>query len=231
MKAATTTLQAHFWSWSGIGGGDTSRSFFDRNKRLKKEVERALFRPHREAKIMPELLGYIEKNQIFMFSFVRHPYDRLVSAYERQFAPGKSDRDVRRSDGKKKKSPKKTFAKFVDRVIKQTSGCVAGKKCDGADVHVRPYYARCAFCDILYEVIGKVETFEEDWRYILKASGLELALAGGGDSSSRVENSRPHTDNRTSVYFGQLSREQRDALARIYSLDAELFGYDLQKYA
>ena len=30
------------------------------------------------------------------------------------------------------------------------------------DVHWRPYYQRCAYCDITYSFIGRMESFNED---------------------------------------------------------------------
>jgi hypothetical protein len=42
--------------------------------------------------------------------------------------------------------------------------------------HWRPFYARCSYCDITYNVIGRVETFEEDFRYILLKQNLTNIL-------------------------------------------------------
>ena len=38
--------------------------------------------------------------------------------------------------------------------------------CNQVDVHWRPFYLRCAYCDINYDFIGRMESFENDVRYV-----------------------------------------------------------------
>lgn len=70
-----------------------------------------------------------------------------------------------------------TFENFVRYILDspELTGCVASttsesssssslSSCDAVDAHWRPFFARCAYCDVDYDVIGKLETFEEDVR-------------------------------------------------------------------
>ena len=93
---------------------------------------------------------------------------RLVSAYV--------DKVLHRSDYKYQKLEGLDFSSFVNHVLNEynKSDCKTSYNvpCFNVDVHWRPYNARCSYCDIPYNVIGRVETFEEDVQYILLKQNL-----------------------------------------------------------
>ncbi len=68
-----------------------------------------------------------------------------------------------------------TFIKYVCDSVEVSTECkrtmsdprLRGRqtnKCPEVDVHWRPFYTRCHYCEVDYEVIGRVETFTEDVR-------------------------------------------------------------------
>ena len=67
------------------------------------------------------------------------------------------------------------FPAFIDHVLEsyKLSKCYqkSNTPC-GINVHWRPYNARCLYCDISYDVIGRIETFDEDFKYILTRKKL-----------------------------------------------------------
>ena len=87
---------------------------------------------------------------------------------------------------------------------------------------------RCAYCDIDYDVIGKVETFDEDFSYVVHVAGLRDALPASARGLRR--NSVPHADGGTEEYFKQLSHGQKLALYSLFRIDFELFGYSPEPY-
>ncbi len=87
---------------------------------------------------------------------------------------------------------------------------------------------RCAFCDIDYDVIGKMETFDADFLYFVHAAGLQEEFPQAGQGLKM--NSFPHTDNKTKEYFHQLSHEQKHTLFYLLKFDFELFGYSPKPY-
>ena len=100
------------------------------------------------------LNNYLKSEHYLTFSFVRHPCDRLVSAYRE-----KVERKTRGLYFKHKLIKlyhKYDFATFVEHVIKTI------KEGKGIDRHVRSFYGRCAYCDMKYDVIGRAETFNQD---------------------------------------------------------------------
>ena len=61
-----------------------------------------------------------------------------------------------------------TFPHFVRYILDspEVKSC-ARSSCEEVDAHWRPFHSRCAYCDVSYDVIGKMESFEEDVRYVL----------------------------------------------------------------
>ena len=70
----------------------------------------------------------------------------------------------------------KSFSSFVNHVLKEykESDCYHSYNlpCFAINEHWRPFNARCSYCDIPYNVIGRLETLEEDVRYILLKQNL-----------------------------------------------------------
>ena len=68
------------------------------------------------------------------------------------------------------------FAAFVNHVIKEyhQSDCYRHYNwpCFKINGHWRPFNGKCLYCDIPYHVIGRMETFEEDARYIILKNNL-----------------------------------------------------------
>jgi hypothetical protein len=64
-----------------------------------------------------------------------------------------------------------SFSSFVNHVLKEykESDCYKSYNlpCSTIDGHWMPFNARCSYCDIPYNVIGRIETLEEDVQYIL----------------------------------------------------------------
>ena len=76
-----------------------------------------------------------------------------------------------------------------------------------------------------YDIIGKMETIEDDMEFIAESSGL-----------AATNISLPWTNRRNSGpgvsldYFTQLTVTQVVGLYRIYKLDMEMFGYKVEPY-
>lgn len=72
------------------------------------------------------------------------------------------------------------FPKFVDYILEKQakSGCNRWQyhKCGQINKHWRPMYAICFYCDFLYNVIGRIETFEEDVKYIALKNNLHCLM-------------------------------------------------------
>ncbi len=163
-----------------------------------------------------------ERHDLLSFSFVRHPFDRLVSTFENKFL-FRQDKTYYRSAEKINGD----FGRFIAIVIEDVSRFLEHPKFV-IDVHWRPFYVRCDYCNVDFNVIGKVETFDEDVLYIVNKAGLVDELLDPDymdpDSIHRL-NSVPHDVNRTEKYFAKLSSAAKRKLYDLFRLDFELFGY------
>jgi hypothetical protein len=56
-----------------------------------------------------------------------------------------------------------TFPHFVQYILDspEVQNCSIDD-CHSVDAHWRPFYDRCAYCNVDYDVIGKMESFEDD---------------------------------------------------------------------
>ena len=103
---------------------------------------------------------------------------RLVSAYEDKVLCSQCTSKQRSKTYKNLEE--KTFPEFVDHILMEYKKSDCNKSynfpCPSIDVHWRPYNARCAYCDIPYNVIGRLETFDDDIKYILLKQNLTSLL-------------------------------------------------------
>ena len=85
---------------------------------------------------------------------MRHPFDRLVSAYRDKVERNHSAYYVKSKLQEQYGSD--DFNTFLQYVIN------CHKKHQKIDMHFRPFDSNCAYCDLSYDVIGRAETFNED---------------------------------------------------------------------
>jgi hypothetical protein len=164
------------------------------------------------------------------FIFVRHPFERLVSAYQDKLAG--DNVFYQKAVGiaiirKYRKEPSAlslqkghdvTFPEFVDFIVDEWK--------DGRvplDVHWRPVVDLCHPCSMEYDFIGKFETLDQDVDHLLQTlneSGLTSQLL------KSPGNTKPKT---TATLWSQsmktLSRKQLNELDNIFMEDFRLFGY------
>ena len=181
---------------------------------------------------------YFQNNQMLSFSFVRHPFERIVSAYKDKFM--RRGKVASRVVQKYNIENNATFPEFIDLVLQQhleRKRCIlsrTNKYCDHyIDIHWMPFNHRCLFCDIPYNVIGKAESFNDDVKYVILKQNLEkfiplntTVLRLNGKDDKKQEGAKMETLK----YFSLLSKLQIDKLYEFYRLDFELFDYDGASY-
>jgi len=159
------------------------------------------------------------------FSMVRHPFERLVSAYLSKMQKGSDRHFLSVRNFIKEKYGEVTFPNFIHLILHESKAKCRSMNTCKLDKHWLPYISRCAFCDIPYRVIGKAETFQEDTFYISQLAGVQLGHVignrSGGSLSSR---------DLTRHYFGQLDRRTVERLYRLYQVDFQMFGYSPDLY-
>ncbi|XP_037080021.1 carbohydrate sulfotransferase 11-like isoform X2 [Pollicipes pollicipes] len=171
------------------------------------------------------------------FLVVRHPLERLLSAYRNKLEGpdlhafyrekvarmisrhrvGRVESDRRVHPGQS--PPPLTFDEFLR--------SVAAK--DVLDEHWKPYYALCTPCNIEYDLVGKFETLAEDQRYISEVVGLEEHAHLLLSDSANVHAAGP-TGTYLQKYFSQVTRDELMRVYSVFKLDFVMFNYTVDEY-
>jgi len=153
----------------------------------------------------------------FHFTFVRNPYDRLLSCYiNRIYEPALHNRnDNLHTNGEFNRFlwqygqlgwKKMSFGDFVQLVTR-----IADRSCNK---HFRPQH--CLLDLDLLDFIGRFENFNQDFLYVRKQIGLS-------DDTLHLQkmNASKH-----SLYQNYYNDKLRKMVARKYARDLEIFNYD-----
>ena len=164
----------------------------------------------------------------FKFMTVRHPFDRLVSAYKDKivalsgiYAGGlharrikERYRDVNVTTGQRGKEHV-TFAEFVRYVL--------DTKPDNMDPHWRDYGRWCEPCRVRYDYVARMETLRSDSKAILPRFSTDDTLPMENVRQTAEPYSLQHGKNVSLV--GSIPARDVRRLLRLYRRDFEMFGY------
>jgi hypothetical protein len=160
----------------------------------------------------------------FKFMFVRHPFDRLVSAYRDKF-----------------RMQPDYFKKYGRKIIEQYRGANASAESlqtgndvtfvefirflvDGGtkdpDLHWSPQHSLCRPCEIKYDFIGHYETLWTDAKIVL----TKLGVANNITFPQWLSN-KTIVDSYQAM-FASVPQQYVVQLRQIYAKDFELFGYE-----
>jgi len=147
------------------------------------------------------------------FSLVRHPWERLASAYQDKFLHGNDAEQVRKGKPVYRALLKHniSFPAFAQLVLSTAAQNCANLTNCTIDEHWRPYISQCGYCDVDYSVVGRLE----------RIAGLQL----GGRTGQQNPGMGSRAANLTSQYFSQLDKVTVDMLYQLYKVDFEMFGY------
>jgi len=159
------------------------------------------------------------------YSMVRHPFVRLVSAYENKVVKAAGLYETLRKELREQFGDL-SFTSFAKMIIENGEKVCSspGKSTCTFNTHWKPFVSRCAYCTTNYTLIAKFETFQEDLWYIGKLANVRFV--------EKVQNnpSGMNTEQLTRKYFAQLDRYLVEGLYRQYRLDFEMFGYHHHSY-
>lgn len=185
---------------------------------------------------------------------VRHPFERLLSAYRDKLenkdiglehgvkhlylSYGRKIVQLYRNGSSDRAEP--TFREFVAYLIKDDAIRLAmifylkviKNNCfylifDRFDDHWIPFYLFCTPCLVRYDVIAHVETLFRDQIYTIRVADLEGQITPLWTHLTKGQRSAGDTARK---YFKQLNKWQVQQLFEKYRLDFELFGYDHEEY-
>ena len=155
------------------------------------------------------------------FIFVREPYERLLSGYvDKLFAPNAAywafigtfiTQNFRQNatEQNKKCGHDITFAEFVQYFIHSQHNNLR------RDAHFVPNFEHCRPCEIDYDYIGKLETFEEDTLFLL----TELQL----DDKVKFTNFQSETERDAITDAADYVYSMRRAITKCMTMHEALF--------
>ncbi|XP_068215693.1 carbohydrate sulfotransferase 11-like [Palaemon carinicauda] len=212
----------------------------------------SLYKPPKSYKKIENLL-----KKSLKFMIVRHPFERLLSAYRdkmlrvlktedpyrqmqlsilkdyghvgnNESSPTSGDpNDEERSPQDENSHP--TFLQFLYKVRDEMKGFWKIMNGVVVDPHWTPSWYTCAPCQIKYDVIAKMETLDLDQEFILHESKLHDILFNARTHASQFDG-YSDTDAAARKYFKDIPLEILKELEELYRPDFKLYGYTADKY-
>jgi hypothetical protein len=174
------------------------------------------YSPHKfEFKIISNL-EISKANQYFKFTFVRNPWDRIVSCYNdkvTRYYVQKKDSGIFRGFSKyKAMSPGMSFDKFVEAICS-----IPDEK---ANKHFKSQHSICNFNNKpLFDFVGKLEDIDEDFNKLcLKLKFPSNTLPHRLKTSDKYKRGKAH-------YSEFYNKKTIKMIRKRYSEDIELFNY------
>ena len=187
--------------------------------------------------------NFIRRNKFLSVSFVRHPFERLVSAYNDKIY--ENGVYIKKTGYEKWFKNDRSFSSFVNLVLHEyQTNCNPSKpktskigsnwditNCESKiNRHWRPFGFRCSYCDINYDVIGRMENWNDDFNYIIRKRKLEKYFPIQKADNFQYHASKQNTTQATMDHFSKLSKKQKDDLYKMFRTDFEMFNYNAEIY-
>ena len=95
---------------------------------------------------------------------------------------------------------------------------------------IRPYRAWCFYCDVQYDVIGRLEEYDEDMLYIAIKQNLTSIMQDLREVRNKTLKKKESSSLRILEYMSQISHEARKKLFELYKIDFEMFEYEYTQF-
>jgi len=173
------------------------------------------------------------------FTMVRHPFERLASAFQDKVANGDKSKWL----GKittgllKQLFGDDSFPSFVKMLTMENRQAVGRALCPRNDsfaeiktepctenYHWASLQNRCFHCATPYTAIAKFETYDEDLKYIGLLANMTF------DTGVRENAQEEKTSRLAASMFKQLKKREVENLYKLYAADFEMFGYSAAEY-
>ena len=88
----------------------------------------------------------------------------------------------------------------------------------------------CHYCEIKYDMIGRVETFYKDLNYIASINNFSTASKSHLMVNAKNSPNTSTTEEKAMKYFSTLNSTQLYKLYNLYRMDFEIFGYHVYPF-
>ena len=97
------------------------------------------------------------------------------------------------------------------------------------NVHFVPMMRQCGFCQVNFDAIGHLETFEEDSEFIRRSIEAHSGLEHFYWSTERTHSSSGG-QAKLDRYLKELNKTQMQTFFDYYKRDFEAFGYEAERH-
>lgn len=171
----------------------------------------------------------------YKFLFVRHPLDRLVSAFLEKF---RLVRDYQETIGRRiirryrQNATEESLARGHDVTLEEFTRFLIDHGRTSKNIHWTPQYDLCLPCSVQYDFVGHHETLWDDGDYVLRrigVGGLVRFPRWGGTNRTSSGGSEGTGSSRSLQRYEQMFAGVRPEYVRrikkYYAHDYEFFGY------
>lgn len=186
------------------------------NRDVLNDIHRPELSPLLRPSVINDFKRLVISDDMIKFCFVRNPYTRLLSAYFFVLYKSKKPEVYMNKLGfdSSFKDKKITFNQFVNAIKKQPIAFM--------DWHWKPQYYLTVQRKINYDFIGRFETFQEDFKYIMSKINPEHEKY-----LISVQSHKTDSDELLHQYYNP---EIEEEVYNIYKKDFELFKYDRMQF-
>lgn len=162
--------------------------------------------------------AFFQREDIFKFCFVRHPYGRLLSGYLDKVVHRKGQHQQIEAALGKQEGENISFAEFIDAVVQLPI--------IEQDQHWRVQYYQTYQAGIKHDFIGRFENFAEDVRYVAERLGIQAYLGPEILGTSLVKSvGRHHATGADALVEQYYTPDLKAKIYEKYRMDFEVFGY------
>ena len=176
------------------------------------------------------------QNVYYSFLFVRHPFERVLSAYRNKFKDPYNTQYQKRygakvlrmfranlTEAEYKAGKNVTFPEFVQYIIKthKTYGYY------GLNEHWNSMQDLCHPCSIKYDFIGKMDSLVQDSETVLQEIGWDDRVKFPVKAKDKY---KKDLSALVKDYYAQIPKQLMDELYAIYKDDFDAFGYSTEGY-
>jgi len=183
---------------------------------------------------------------------VRHPFERILSAYLYFFhktkdmdlsqsilnvidsSAGDKDKGSRGKAEQQKMLSFKQFVTFLIRGSREAKMDPLLSRKEHLNTHWFPYWKLCSPChpSTLPNTIVKLDEghFQQEIEYVFQESGMAKLISATNITLGHLNPGSVGTSKNAEIYFGQLSKAQVRELHFKYRVDFEMFDYAIEPY-
>ncbi|XP_033209058.1 carbohydrate sulfotransferase 10-like [Belonocnema kinseyi] len=224
-KSASSTWMKHFASLKGILTKETKELVEQNLVQISTLVHKA-YENELNTNATIEKLSITKK-----FLVVRHPFERLLSAYRdklehmegREYYYRRFGRHITYKYRQNKKENdtrlEPLFVEFLEFIAKEKY----------FDEHWVPYYETCMPCDIKYDYILKLESLNEEISFLLLETGLQDHIDFRVEFNN-ITSREATTKSVTKKYYKDVPLSLLKKIYSVYETDFKLFSYSSEEY-